>query len=145
MKHCYGCGKALEGKQRRWCSETCKKRVQRHPDQHPVPAKPLPPEIADAIAEVDATGQVPSVEQAASGTQREALVALRQRLAWQIDTCDDPRAVATLSNRFMDNLDRIAALDAEGAQAGGFLDELTRRRAERAKARGADTVVSGEA
>ncbi len=62
-----------------------------------------------------------------SNDLRTALVALRDRLARQIDGCDSARDVAALAARLADVLQQIAALPPE--RKGTALDELARRRA----------------
>lgn len=72
-------------------------------------------------------------EAAASGSQREALIALRDRLAAEIDVCDDPKAVASLSRQFVDVVGRLG--DSEESKKGTVLDELAKRRAANANYR----------
>ena len=64
------------------------------------------------------------------------LVALRERLASEIDGCESARDVAALSIRFMDVLAQIDELDGSAAASAPSspLDELRRKRAERSKA-----------
>ena len=64
---------------------------------------------------------------AASGVEREALVALRDRLAEEIDACDSGRDLAALSRQFVDVVTRLG--NSEDAKGGTVLDELSKRRA----------------
>lgn len=62
------------------------------------------------------------------------LVALRNKLATEIDTAEQSRDVAALSRQFTDVLLQIDELSADKADAGKAaspLDELRRKRAER--------------
>lgn len=71
----------------------------------------------------------------ASGDRLGALRALRDRLALEVDSCGSARDVAALSQRLMDVLTQIAAVEAEAPeQEGTALDELKRRRTERERA-----------
>lgn len=68
----------------------------------------------------------------APGGRLVALIALRDRLAGDIDVCESARDVAALSQRYMDVLEQIDALEKlQPAKKGTGLDELERRRAER--------------
>jgi hypothetical protein len=70
-----------------------------------------------------------SVEAAAkSGDSRAALLALRDRLARDIDSCKSRRDLAALSLRFLAVLERI---DAGRPSPRTLADELRERRAER--------------
>lgn len=75
-----------------------------------------------------------SLSDAAPNGRLAGLVALRERLANEIDQCDSSRDVAALSIRFMDVLAQIDDLNGPAATAGtpvSPLDELRRKRAER--------------
>lgn len=64
---------------------------------------------------------------AASGSEREALVALRDTLARAIDECESGRDLASLSRQFVDVVSRLG--ESEDAKKGTVLDELSKRRA----------------
>ena len=66
------------------------------------------------------------------------LVALRERLALELDTATQPAAVAALSRQFTDVLLQIDELDVKPAADAPVspLDEMRRRRAERARKTG---------
>lgn len=66
-------------------------------------------------------------EAASSGSERDALMALRDRLAAEIDACDSGRDLAALSRQFVDVVTRLG--DSEDAKKGTVLDELSKRRA----------------
>jgi len=69
---------------------------------------------------------------ASSGDQLRTLEALRDRLAGEIDVCESPRDLASLSARMVDVLAQIKlAVAAQPEQKGTALDELQRRRAAR--------------
>lgn len=75
-----------------------------------------------------------SLSDAAPNGRLAGLVALRERLANEIDQCDSSRDVAALSIRFMDVLAQIDELNGPAAVSGAPvspLDELRRKRAER--------------
>jgi len=75
-----------------------------------------------------------SLSEAASEGRLAGLVALRERLAAEIDGCESARDVAALSIRFMDvlaQIDEISGGSAAGAAPASPLDELRRKRAER--------------
>lgn len=75
-----------------------------------------------------------SLSDAAPNGRLAGLVALRERLASEIDQCDSSRDVAALSIRFMDVLAQIDELNGPAAVSGAPvspLDELRRKRAER--------------
>lgn len=68
----------------------------------------------------------------ATGSHLDALRALRDRLAEEIDTEPLARDVASLGRQLADVLDRIAkAEQAEPREEGTPLDELARRRSAR--------------
>ena len=77
-----------------------------------------------------------SLSEAAPEGRLAGLVALRERLASEIDGCESARDVAALSIRFMDVLAQIDELDGSAAASAPSspLDELRRKRAERSKA-----------
>jgi hypothetical protein len=77
-----------------------------------------------------------SLSEAAPEGRLAGLVALRTRLALQIDGCESDTAMAALSLRFMDVLAQIDELDGGSAASAPSspLDELRRKRAERSKA-----------
>lgn len=75
-----------------------------------------------------------SVSDAAPEGRLAGLIALRERLAREIDGCESATAMAALSLRFMDVLAQIDELSDAPAAAGAPvspLDELRRKRAER--------------
>lgn len=75
-----------------------------------------------------------SLSDAAPGGRLAGLVALRERLAAELDACESARDVAALSIRFMDVLEQIDGLEGGSAAVGAPaspLDELRRKRAER--------------
>lgn len=75
-----------------------------------------------------------SLSDAAPNGRLAGLVALRERLALEIDSCDSSRDVAALSIRFMDVLAQIDELSGGAVAAGAPvspLDELRRKRSER--------------
>lgn len=78
-----------------------------------------------------------SLCEAASEGRLAGLVALRDRLAAEIDQCDSSRDVAALSIRFMDVLAQVEELQGGPVAGAGVpvspLDELRRKRAERSK------------
>lgn len=79
---------------------------------------------------VSATSSVLSA--AESGDQMRTLCALRDRLAREIDSCESPRDLASLSARMVDVLAQIKlAAAAQPEQKGTALDELQRRRSAR--------------
>jgi hypothetical protein len=75
-----------------------------------------------------------SLSEAAPEGRLAGLVALRERLAQEIDGCESARDVAALSLRFMDVLVQIDELEGGSSAASAPsspLDELRRKRAER--------------
>lgn len=74
-----------------------------------------------------------TVERAAAKGQRAGLVAMRTKLAREIDAGPGARDLAGLVKQLADVLDKIAALDAGRAGAGeaSASDELARARAAR--------------
>ena len=73
-------------------------------------------------------------EVAAGGDRLVTLRALRDRLALDLDGCESKRDVASLSQRLMDVLEQIEAAEkAQPETKGTALDEIARRRSERAK------------
>ncbi len=71
-------------------------------------------------------------EAAATGDRIQALTALRDRLAVDLDECRSARDVAALSQRLMDVLAQIETAQAAKPEAKGTpLDELKKRRAQR--------------
>jgi len=77
------------------------------------------------------------VEEAPKG-RLAGLVALRDRLALELDTAEQSRDVAALSRQFTDVLLQIDQLDVKPATDAPVspLDEMRRRRAERARKMG---------
>ena len=71
-------------------------------------------------------------ESASSGDRLAALEAVRDRLAGMLDETDDVRAVASLVAQLRMTLAEIAELS-KGKDGESGLDELLKRRAERAK------------
>ena len=72
------------------------------------------------------------VESASSGDRLAALEAVRDRLAGMLDETDDVRAVASLVAQYRMVLSEVAELS-KGKGSGSDLDELLKRRKERAK------------
>lgn len=75
-----------------------------------------------------------SLSEAAPKGRLEGLIALRDRLALEIDTGAQARDIAALSRQFSDVLLQIEELSAGASGAGKAaspLDELRRKRAER--------------
>lgn len=125
--HCVQCGRELTGKQRKFCCNRCKKAWQAKQERIGVNAPEVELKL-DVSPRADTC--VVSVAKAAdSGDKRKALVALRQKLAFEIDLAEQPRDVATLSARFMEALDKLQELeDSLKKPKGGALDEFTKRR-----------------
>lgn len=71
-------------------------------------------------------------DSAASGDRLKALEGLRDHLARSIDATDDVRALGTLAGQYRQVLAEIAELS-KGKDGESGLDELLKRRAERAK------------
>ncbi len=68
----------------------------------------------------------------ASGSEVQALEALRDALAAQLTDCESARDYAALSLRLMDAVERISVLEADAPeQEGTVLDDLAKRRAAR--------------
>ena len=71
-------------------------------------------------------------EAARSGSRLDALIALRDRLAAEIDACESSRDVAALSRQFTDVLTAIELVKAGvPEEKGTALDEFSKRLAER--------------
>ena len=78
-----------------------------------------------------------SLSEAAPQGRLAGLVALRDRLAREIDTADQSRDVAALSRQFSDVLLQIEELEAPNVEKPlTALDELNKRREARAKKTG---------
>ena len=79
-----------------------------------------------------------SITEEAPKGRLAGLVALRDRLAQELDTAEQPAAVAALSRQFTDVLLQIDELDVAPASDAPVspLEEMRRRRAERAKKTG---------
>ena len=74
------------------------------------------------------------VEEAPKG-RLAGLIALRDRLAAEIDTAEQSRDVAALSRQFSDvllQIDELSSGAADNSKPASPLDELRRKRAERA-------------
>lgn len=124
--HCVQCGRELAGRQTKFCSNKCKKAWQAK--QERIGAS-QPADIRIETVDPRAGGCASVAQAAATGDKREALVALRQKLAVEIDVAENPREVAALSARFMETLDKLHELDDSLKKPkGGALDELTKRR-----------------
>lgn len=85
-------------------------------------------------------------EEAQSGDRLRALVALRDRLALEIDGCDSKRDMAALSLRFMDVVEQIAELAGDKPAAGPKetgLSEFEKRLRERESAAKVARSASG--
>lgn len=145
---CIVCGITLTGRQRLYCCGKCKKRAQRHPERYPKPERPPaapPAPQPTATAQPEPADPKPRraragiADAAATGDREKILAALRQHLAHEIDNCDDPRAVASLTARLVDVIDRIAPGSESTTKGGGALDEIAHRRAQR-EARRAPTA-----
>ena len=72
------------------------------------------------------------IDSAASGDRLQALEALRDHLAAAMQETDDVRAVGTLAGQYRQVLAEVAELS-KGKGSGSDLDELLKRRKERAK------------
>lgn len=121
MRFCVACRTPLRGRQTKWCSDKCKKRVQRHPERYP--------ELQTGTGGVHAKPQGLAGVFAAASTNKalETYQALRDRLALEIDECDQPRDVAVLAARLADIVEKIELLtDVE--KEGSALDDLRQRR-----------------
>ena len=79
-----------------------------------------------------------SIAEEAPKGRLAGLVALRDRLAVELDSAQQPAAVAALSRQFTDVLIQIDELDVTPAADAPIspLDEMRRRRAERARKTG---------
>jgi len=79
-----------------------------------------------------------SIAEEAPKGRLAGLVALRDRLAVELDSAEQPAAVAALSRQFTDVLIQIDELDVTPAADAPIspLDEMRRRRAERARKTG---------
>lgn len=79
-----------------------------------------------------------SIAEEAPKGRLAGLVALRDRLAVELDSAEQPAAVAALSRQFTDVLIQIDELDVTPAAdaPASPLDEMRRRRAERARKTG---------
>lgn len=126
--HCVQCGRELAGRQTKFCSNKCKKAWQAKQarigaskaESFEVRVETLNPVDVEYVSVAKAAG---------TGDKHAALVALRQKLAVEIDLADSPRDVATLSARFMEALDKLQELeDSLKKPKGGALDEFTKRR-----------------
>ena len=72
------------------------------------------------------------VDSAATGDRLQALEALRDHLATAMQETDDVRALGTLAGQYRQVLSEVAELS-KGKGSGSDLDELLKRRKERAK------------
>lgn len=76
-----------------------------------------------------------SVSEAASKGRLAGLVALRDRLAMELDSCDSARDVAALSRQFTDVLAQIEELDSSADESApatpleGLMKKLAERQA----------------
>jgi hypothetical protein len=78
-----------------------------------------------------------SLTEAAPNGRLAGLIALRERLAQEIDTAEQSRDVAALSRQFTDVLLQIEELEAPSVEKPlTALDELNKRREARAKKTG---------
>lgn len=124
-KHCVQCGLELAGRQTKFCSNKCRRAWQNKQDRigasqaHEVQVDVVEPLQAKLVAKAAETED-----------QRLALVALRQKLAIEIDMSESARDLGTLSARFLETLERIQAIDDKRSEkkGGGALDEFTKRR-----------------
>lgn len=66
-----------------------------------------------------------------TGVELDALRALRDRLASELDSCESSRDVAALSARLVEVLKRVAEVEAKVPAAKSALDEISDRRARR--------------
>ena len=124
-KHCVQCGLELAGRQTKFCSNKCRRAWQNK--QERIGAN----QAHGAHADSEPSVSLPSVAKAAeTESQREALVALRQKLAVEIDIAESARDLGTLSARFLETLDKIQVIDDKRSESkgGGALDEFTKRR-----------------
>ena len=111
LTHCDYCGTKLKGKQRRFCSNSCRvmsnrikrtggsksSRVAREPLPEPLPTGPTKVVVADANPVVESVAAA-----AATGDPVRTLVALRQRLAAEVDAVDHPKELAVLASKLME-------------------------------------------
>ena len=118
--HCVQCGKELTGRQTKFCCNRCKKAWQEK--QKRIGASDVKPKPVVSLQSV--------AKAAETEDQREALVALRQKLAVEIDLSESARDLGTLSARFLETLERIQSIDDKRSESkgGGALDEFTKRR-----------------
>lgn len=124
-RFCVACRAPLRGRQMKWCSDKCKKRVQRHPERYPE----LQPGTNGV--EVSPRGLASVFEAASTNEALATYQALRDRLALEIDESDQPRDVAVLSARLADVVEKIQLLT-HVEKEGSALDELRQRREQRA-------------
>lgn len=132
---CEICGKKLTGRQQRYCCASCRtvayQRRKRDEEKREAGKRSF-----DSGAEATQTDASDAVKAeaiscaAATGDQYRALVALRQKLATEIDLAEHPKDLATLASRFIETLDKIQAIDDKRneSKGGGALDEFTKRR-----------------
>lgn len=99
-------------------------RVAREPLPEPLPTGPTKVVVADANPVVESVAAA-----AATGDPVRTLVALRQRLAAEVDAVDHPKELAVLASKLMETLDKLSARQqAAPADEGSAVDELNRRR-----------------
>lgn len=72
---------------------------------------------------------------ARDGTRRDTLIALRNRLAKQIDACDSGRDLAALSKRLMDVMAEIDSMPDPDEKGASPIDNARERMARRASQR----------
>lgn len=123
-KHCVQCGKELTGQQSKFCSNKCKQ-IDKMKKQRTGVSEP-----AEQSIQKPAVASRSVAKAAETEDQRQALVALRQKLAIEIDMSESARDLGTLSARFLETLERIQVIDDKQNknQGGGALDEFTKRR-----------------
>lgn len=131
---CIVCSTPLTGKQRFYCSARCRKRGQRHPDKYP---KPQPQQATAQAGKAADKQQLPRAGRITAAVRRhnkkEILDELLLRLAMEVDQATDPKAVASLSARLVDVIDRVEESDNDSQKGGSVLDDLAARRTQRSE------------
>lgn len=124
-KHCVQCGLELTGRQTKFCSNKCRRAWQNKQDR--IGANQAREVQVDVVKPLQAQLVAKAAE---TEDQRQALVALRQKLAVEIDMSESARDLGTLSARFLETLERIQVIDDKRSEpkGGGALDEFTKRR-----------------
>lgn len=133
--NCIICSAELKGRQQLYCSPRCRKRRQRHPEDYPIPEslKPKATRVRESEPELI---NLPPVGGSLERAVREddelgQLRALRLRIAREIDVCEAPQLIASLSARFVETVVEIEKRMASTKTKESALNELARRRAQR--------------